>query len=95
MMPKLSVLLQTLGLAFAIAMFIDRETSGESVPESQLLAGRYHQRSHAASALGRSNGVKSSRNTYQNHWDHVRPGTQPGRRAPEMIATKPEVGTRS
>ena len=34
-------------------------------------------------------------NTDQNHWDHVRPGTQPGRRAPERIATKPEVGTRS
>ena len=94
-MPKFSVLLQTLGVAFAVAMVINLESSGESGADSQLLAGRYHQRSHAASALGRSNGVKSSRNTYQNHWDHVRPGTQPGRRAPEMIATKPEVGTRS
>lgn len=94
-MLKLSAFLKLAGLALAVIIPIEWKHTETAHSDGQLLAGRYHQRSHSATSLGRSSGVRSNRNTYQHHWDHVRPGTQPGRRAPEMIATKPEVGTRS
>ena len=65
--------------------------------EEQMLAGRYHQRQHSASALSRSGGtsIRSSRSSYRQHWDHVNPGTVPGQKSPSMIARKPESPVRS
>lgn len=70
---------------------------GDSSAEEQMLAGRYHQRQHSASALSRSGGnsIRSSRSGYRQHWDHVNPGTAPGQKTPSMIARKPESPVRS
>lgn len=81
------------GFSIVFAAGLLSDPSGEE----QILAGRYHQRQHSASALSRSGGnsIRSSRSSYRQHWDHVNPGTAPGQKTPSMIARKPESPVRS
>lgn len=88
-----SLSLLAIPLACLAALDFNTQPNAET-----MMASRYHQRAHSATAAGRGS-FRSNRsqnvNQYRQHFDRVSPSGPHMNRPQQMIATKPAAGVQS